>query len=414
MNLRTLASLAVGLEALRANPLRSVLSTLGVIIGVGALVSILALGDGLEEFSRSQIEQTTDLQSISVTPRTVDRQQGIVVRRDSVVSFTATDVEDLELTLAERAVATLTLMTSHWVRPLQDTTRFAALAVATLPSTAEFSPVETAYGRFLIQADIRDDSLVAVVSRSMSTALSGDSTAEGILGEHIELRGAPYRVVGVLESTGPGDSPQAFVPYSAEARARLTGDQQRIPSLAVKARSIEEVDEVRGMLEGWLEERYGPVEEHFTVSNPRQRLAQARQAMLVFKLAMGAITGISLLVGGIGIMNVLLASVNERTREIGIRRATGARSSEILIQFLSESVAVTGVGSILGVALGMAVAFSATGIIRYLTEAELYATFRWASVAIAVAAAILVGLVFGIYPARKAARLSPIDAIRYE
>lgn len=136
--------------------------------------------------------------------------------------------------------------------------------------------------------------------------------------------------------------------------------------------------------------------------------------MLVFKLAMGAITGISLLVGGIGIMNVLLASVNERTREIGIRRATGARSSEILIQFLSESVAVTGVGSILGVALGMAVAFSATGIIRYLTEAELYATFRWASVAIAVAAAILVGLVFGIYPARKAARLSPIDAIRYE
>ena len=136
MNLRTLASLAVGLEALRANPLRSVLSTLGVIIGVGALVSILALGDGLEEFSRSQIEQTTDLQSISVTPRTVDRQQGIVVRRDSVVSFTAADVEDLGRTLGERAVATLTLMTSHWIRPGHDTTRFAALAVANLPSTA--------------------------------------------------------------------------------------------------------------------------------------------------------------------------------------------------------------------------------------------------------------------------------------
>ena len=414
MNLRTLASLAVGLEALRANPLRSVLSTLGVIIGVGALVSILALGDGLEDFSRSQIEQTTDLQSISVTPRTVDRQQGIVVRRDSVVSFSAADVADLGLTLGERAVATLTLMTSHWIRPGHDTTRFAALAVATLPSTAEFTGVDPAYGRFLIPADIRDDSLVAVVSHTMATALSGDSTAVGILGEHIELRGAPYRVVGVMGSRGPGDSRQAFVPYSAESQARLTGDQQRIPSLAVKALSIEDVDEVRVMVEAWLEERYGPVDEHFTVSNPQQRLAQARQAMLVFKLAMGAITGISLLVGGIGIMNVLLASVTERTREIGIRRATGARSTEILIQFLSESVVVTGVGSILGVALGMAVAFSATGLIRYLTEAELYATFRWASVAIAVAAAVLVGLVFGIYPARKAAALSPIDAIRHE
>jgi len=124
LNLRTLASLAVGLEALRANPLRSILSTLGVIIGVGALVSILALGDGLEDFSRSQIEQTTDLQSISVTPRTVDRERGIAVRRDSVVSFTAANLEDLEHTLGERGVATLTLMTSHWIRPLHDTTRF--------------------------------------------------------------------------------------------------------------------------------------------------------------------------------------------------------------------------------------------------------------------------------------------------
>jgi putative ABC transport system permease protein len=408
----------VGLEALRANPLRSVLSTLGVIIGVGALVSILALGDGLEEFSRSQIEQTTDLQSISVTSRTVDRERGIAVRRDSVASITAADLEELEHTLGESGVATLTLMTSHWIRPLHDTTRFASLAMATLPSAAEFSPVETAFGRFLIHADVRDDSLVAVVSHSMSTALSGDSTgnaaADAVLGENIELRGVSYRVVGVLESTGSGDSPQAFVPYSAGASARLTGDQQRFPDLLVKARSIEEVGEVRVMVEAWLEERYGSVEEYFTVSNPRQRLAQARQAMLVFKLAMGAITGISLLVGGIGIMNVLLASVNERTREIGIRRATGARSTEILIQFLSESVVVTGVGSILGVTLGMAVAFSATGLIRYLTEAQLYATFRWASVAIAVAAAVLVGLVFGIYPARKAAALSPIDAIRHE
>jgi putative ABC transport system permease protein len=136
--------------------------------------------------------------------------------------------------------------------------------------------------------------------------------------------------------------------------------------------------------------------------------------MQVAKLVMGAITGISLLVGGVGIMNVLLAAVVERTREIGIRKAVGARRRDILVQFLSESVAIAGAGSLLGVILGLAGAFAATAIIRARTEATLYAAFTWSSASVSALAAIVVGLAFGFYPALRAARLSPIDAIRHE
>ena len=135
----------------------------------------------------------------------------------------------------------------------------------------------------------------------------------------------------------------------------------------------------------------------------------------MFKLFMGAITGISLLVGGIGIMNVLLSSVTERTREIGIRKATGARDRDIKRQFLAESVAISAVGSGIGLAIGIAGAYGITAGIRRFSQAPfLYASVSWSTLAVAAAAALLIGLTFGTYPARRAARLSPIDAIRHE
>jgi putative ABC transport system permease protein len=185
--------------------------------------------------------------------------------------------------------------------------------------------------------------------------------------------------------------------------------------LLVRAAKVESVDSVRAHTERWLSSRYGAWDGKVKVrTEAASRLKQASQGILLFKLAMGSFAAISLIVGGIGIMNVLLASVLERTREIGVRKAIGARQRDILLQFLAESVAISGVGSVVGVLAGLAGAFGVTALMRARTEAVIFAAFTWPTLLVATAIAIAIGLAFGTYPALRAARLSPIEAIRHE
>jgi putative ABC transport system permease protein len=165
----------------------------------------------------------------------------------------------------------------------------------------------------------------------------------------------------------------------------------------------------------YFQRRTGGARGSVDIATYRLRAEQTAKAILIFKLLMGAITGISLLVGGIGIMNVLLASVTERTREIGIRKAAGARQRDILMQFLAESVAITGLGGAIGVVLGLLMSFGVTTAIRALASAPFVrSSVSWSTVVAAAMASVAIGLAFGTYPARRAARLSPIDAIRHE
>jgi putative ABC transport system permease protein len=187
------------------------------------------------------------------------------------------------------------------------------------------------------------------------------------------------------------------------------------PHLLVRANRVEDVDLVRTRAEAWLAGRVPHWKTQAKVEYSRGlRLQQAQQGLLIFKIAMGSFAAISLLVGGIGIMNVLLASVLERTREIGIRKAIGARQRDVLLQFLSESVAISIIGALIGAALGLLGAFGAAALMRRVSGAVLYAGFTWSTLLIAAAITITVGLAFGTYPALRAARLSPIDAIRHE
>jgi putative ABC transport system permease protein len=404
----SIQSLSAALETLGANPLRTALSTLGVVIGVASLVAILALGDGLEAFSRAQIAQTTDLQTVRVTPRTETREGGIRVALTDVPRLDAAHAEELGERLAGRAAVAPFLTGSMWAGVPGDTARRAVLVTGTTAAAKTQLGEGLAAGRYLSDADVGAGSRVVVVPGEAAGWYGVD--AASLPGRTLELGDEAYEIVGVRG--GAGGTAHVHVPLSDGVRTLLEREDRRV-ALAVRAERVEDVPVLTEEIEAWLAARFGSADRFQLVSN-HVRARQARQGMLAFKLIMGAIAGIALVVGGIGIMNILLASVFERTREIGIRKAAGARQRHILLQFLAEAVAITGLGSVVGVVLGLAGAFAITAVVRRISDAQVYAAFTWGSVLVAGAAAILVGLIFGTYPARRAARLSPIEAIRHE
>jgi len=415
-------SLSVGFDALRANPLRSLLSTLGVVMGVAAMVSVLAMGDGVERFARQQIARTTDLLGIAVTPKLSTTLDGVTVRRDDIVRFRSRDARALgdaltgEASILLETVGAGPLSADGLAQP-----RGLAL-VGTLAPQSAADGFTLVAGRWFRDADT---AVVVLDTRAAGIVAADSARPDLAVGRTVRLTGAEHAVVGVvaLDTTG------GIVP-SAGARAMLSGSLTgfvpvddaeraiagtRAPRFVVIAARIEDVDSLRAATERWLATDYGPAwKQRVSVETNQARVEQVTSGMLVFKLLMGAITGVSLLVGGIGIMNVLLAAVAERTREIGIRKATGARDRDILAQFLCESVAISGAGAAVGVALGLGIAFLAAAIMRAQSSAPVHAAVTLSTILVAVGASIAIGLAFGLYPALRASRLSPIDAIRHE
>ncbi len=406
--MRATASLGVGVAALKTNPLRTALSTLGIVVGTAALVAVLALGDGVERYVRQQIERTTDLQAIVLTPRTVRTLDAQQIPVPDYPRFTPDDADSVRALVGPGAVATLTLSGPVLLTDAGGALR-AALVTATDPDVLAFQQITVARGRFFSPAEAAAPVPVTVVSHRLAAEQSLSP------GDTVRFGSRTWSIVGVLAAAGPERVLHAFVPLALAADAVMAGVEPPAPVLLVKAERVEAVGAMRRQLETWLARRVGPDwRDKVRVGTRAERVAQVEQGMLIFKILMGAITGISLLVGGIGIMNVLLAAVAERTREIGVRKAAGARRRDILWQFLAESVAITGAGSLVGVLLGLGGAYGVTAVMRARTEAVVYAAFTWGTVAVAAGAAITVGVAFGIYPALRAARLSPIDAIRHE
>jgi len=402
-------SLHVGVEALRANPLRTILSTLGVVMGVGAMVSVLALGDGVERYAREELARTTDLLTVAISPRTAVEVDGMFLPRDSVLRLRLDDAASLRRALPTAAAVRLSARAGAIVR-LGSSAAPRGLEVRAVAAEGDTEGVPTlATGRWLTDAD----SAVIVLAHAAAGAVAGDSTApQQALGAQVSLRGQPHTVIGVL---APRDGDRGLIAYVPVADAERALGPRVAASLIIQATRIEDVDSLRAGAERWAEQRIGAAwREQVQVVNRRDRAEQAATAMRVFKLLMAAITGVSLLVGGVGIMNVLLASVAERTREIGIRKAAGARDRDILTQFLAESVAITGAGALIGVLLGLGVAYATAAVMRMQTQAPVQAAVTLPTVGFAVVISVVIGLTFGLYPARRAARLSPVDAMRNE
>lgn len=390
---------------LKANFLHTLLSVLGIVIGVAALVTILSLIDGMEHYARHQIESTSTLNSLSIRVKTGEKKDGIFFKYDSIPVLMPADLEAMLQALPYEANGSFFHKEAGKLR-LSDTSELGVYAYAAKPHL--LNAIKLKAGRFFTQEEADQQKTYAVINLALASKVFPEQKTEDIPGQRFRYADQEYQVVGV------GDNEQETAgfarPLSMLSEAQFKKD---MPGVIIEAKEVENLLKIKEEARQWLQERFGK-EDAFRLTSNETRLQQLEKAMLVFRIVMGLITGISVLVGGIGIMNVLLIAVTERTREIGIRKATGARPRDIIWQFLSESVTISSFGSFLGLLLGIVAALGLMPVINHFADASFQAAFTLQTLLIITGIAILVGIVFGTYPALRASRLDPVDAIRHE
>jgi putative ABC transport system permease protein len=406
-----LTLVAEGVAALRINLVRSVLTMLGVIIGVGAVIAMVSLGAGAQSRVAEQIQS---LGSNLIVVRAGAATQGAArLGRGSRASLTEDDARALRDVAGVVAVAPIVRGTLQ--------AEYASLNSATTlygvtPEYLEARDWNVVAGRILTADDVVGTAKVALIGQSLAEDLFDGAEA---LGQIVRLAKMPFTVVGVLEPKGQSNSGSdqddvILVPISTAKKQVLgvgRGSPGSVHSIAVKVASAEEMKGTEEGMRRLLRDRHRirPNEEDdFSLRNLADILEAQEESSRVLTLLLAAIASVSLVVGGIGIMNVMLMSVIERTREIGVRMAVGARARDILTQFLLEAVTL----SVIGGALGAAVGIGASLAIGYFAGWTI--VVRPAAVILAVGFAGAVGVFFGFYPARKAARLDPIEALRFE
>jgi putative ABC transport system permease protein len=364
-------ALRIGADALLANPLRTLLSTIGVIIGVASLVAVLSLGDGMQNAARAQIERITDVQTVSVGPKTAEQIDGQWQAVHNYPVFTPRDA-------AQAAANTGALAMSLYVRssmavdyPSTGLRRTSSVS-GVLARADEFHHMVLAEGRFFTEVEAERSAEVVILSQRLASTLASGGDPQSMVGRPARVNGVSLEVIGVLAAYDGEVGYDAYVPFLTARKVFPPSDIPRPATILLRATSLETVDALKAAAEDWAALHYATQLKKMNIQTQKTRVAQAEQGILIFKLFMAALTGISLLVGGIGIMNVLLASVTERTREIGVRKALGARGRDILSQFLVESVAISGAGSAIGVVLGLAGAFGVTAIIRAKADAPFF------------------------------------------
>ena len=418
MNL--LVSFQIALRALNANKLRAGLTMLGMIIGVGSVIAMVAVGSGAQASVTSQIQsmgtnllfvqpgsqQQGGVRSQSGTAPTLTYEDGVAISQDPDIPIVAVAPEQ-----------------TYFLQLLARGNNVNTRVVGTTPEYQDVRNFHPAWGEFITQQHIDARSLVIVLGSNVAAELFGDDDPVGqtVKVSTSSRAGINFRVIGVMESKGGtgfgSQDDQVFVPITTmQQRLMASRSSSRgghlIGSLSVQVVSENKMDEAVAKIGELLRQRHRVSEDDFTIQSQADILNVAGQITGIMTLLLGAIAGISLVVGGIGIMNIMLVSVTERTREIGLRKAVGAKRRDILIQFLIESLVVSVVGGSAGILLGTGLARIVSGL--NLGGSTVPALVTPEAVLLAVGVSAAIGLFFGIYPAFRAARLSPIEALRYE
>ncbi|HUO78387.1 MAG TPA: ABC transporter permease [Thermodesulfovibrionales bacterium] len=400
----------ISLRALRVNKMRSALTMLGIIIGVGAVIAMLAVGTGA---SRKIAEQIASMGSnlLIILPGSTT-SGGVRMGAGTQPTLTLNDAEEIQK--ESSAVAEVAPVLNGVAQIVYGHQNWSTGVTGTTPGMLEVRDWPLASGRPFTQQDVKSATKVCLLGQTVVDNLFGSMDP---LGQIIRIKKIPFTVIGVLATKGQSAQGQdqddtIYVPVTT-AQKKLFGTSfpGMVRTIMVKAKSAEDLGPAEKQINELLRQRHhiGPKQDNdFTVRNLTQIMQTAEQSTKVMTLLLGAIASVSLLVGGIGIMNIMLVSVTERTREIGIRMAVGAKTWDIRLQFIIEALTLSLIGGIIGIIIGVSgskILSSLAGWATIVSPLSVFMAFGFSG---------LVGIFFGFYPAYKASNLNPIDALRFE
>jgi len=405
-------SVRIAVNALRVNKLRSALTMLGIIIGVGAVIAMVAVGAGAQARVAEQIQSLGS--NLIIVLSGSSSQGGVRLGQGTQLTISEDDAYAIQREVptvqaaspSSRGNAQIVYGNLNWATSVQGIT----------PNYVEARDWPVIAGRNIVQEDVDGATKVTLLGQTTALNLFGEADP---LGQVIRIKKVPFTVIGLLDRKGQSSWGQdqddiVLIPLST-AKKKVLGvalsNYRSVNSISVKVRAGEDMSEAEEQIRALLRQRHKlqpQQDDDFWIRNLSEVLQTQEQSSKVMTYLLAAIASVSLLVGGIGIMNIMLVSVTERTREIGLRMAIGARRRDILAQFLVEAITLSLIGGLVGVAFGL----GGSELISYFAEWRTLVAID--SILVAFGFAAVVGVFFGFYPARKAAQLDPIDALRYE
>jgi putative ABC transport system permease protein len=405
--MRALATAKIAGRALRRNPMRSALTTLGIIVGVGAVIAMVGIGNGAKAQVESQIASLGRNVILVFSGSTT--ASGLHTGMGSAGTLTVEDVDAIGREID--GVAGISPEVRTVTQVVAGNQNWATQVLGESPDYFEIRGWALADGAPFTDRDVRSANKVAVIGRTTARQLYGGDSP---IGRIVRIKNVPFVIVGLLTPRGlsvmgSDQDDVLIIPYSA-AMKRVMGTTT-LRSINIQAASAALLSSMPRQITELLRQRHriGPGrDDDFTVRTQEDIAEAATETSRVMTTLLGAIASVSLIVGGIGIMNIMLVSVTERTREIGIRMAVGAHARDILVQFLLEAIALSSLGGVIGIVLGIVTAKVLSAVANWPTLISVE------SIAVAFLFSAAVGIFFGFYPARKASRLDPITALRYE